>query len=82
MTGTMALGFNAMNSGVCVDLNPEPQSSRSKGIPISAQAQSTFRTLIDDALPSTRNIPCPYSLWLIVWTLSLGRAGCPATAYG
>ncbi|MCY1436833.1 hypothetical protein D9M71_529710 [compost metagenome] len=60
MTGTMALGLSTRNSGSCVDLKPEPQSWRSKGISSSAQAQSTLRTLIDDALPSMRNIPCPF----------------------
>ncbi len=54
----MALGLSAMNSTVWVDLKPDPQSSRSKGMSISAQAQSTLRTLIDDALPNTRNISC------------------------
>lgn len=51
ITGTNPLGFSERNSGVCVDLNPEPQSSRSKGRFNSAQVHSTLRTFMEGALP-------------------------------
>jgi hypothetical protein len=56
MTGTMALGFNARYTGELVGLKPAPQSSRSKGKLISAQAHKTFRTLIEVALPRIRTM--------------------------
>ncbi|MOA56141.1 hypothetical protein D3C78_1800690 [compost metagenome] len=59
ITGTMALGFSAMNSGLCVERKPAPQSSRSNAMSSSAQVQRTLRTLIDDALPSICSIACP-----------------------
>ncbi len=51
ITGTIALGFSARNSAVSVARKPAPQSSRTKGMPISSQVHSTLRTLIDGALP-------------------------------
>lgn len=56
MTGTVALGFKSRNSELSVAVKPEPQSSRSKASPTSSQVHRTFRTLIEDAFPSTRSM--------------------------
>src|SRR4051812_48106799 len=55
-TGTMAFGFSARNAGCFVDWNPEPQSSRTKGAPSSAQVHKTLRTLIELAFPRMRSM--------------------------
>ncbi|MNC45621.1 hypothetical protein D3C75_945970 [compost metagenome] len=56
ITGIMALGFNARNSALSVGLKPAPQSSRSNATSNSAHAHRTFRTLMEEALPSIRSM--------------------------
>lgn len=62
ITGIIALGFNARNSALSVALKPEPQSSRSNATSNSAQAHRTFRTLMEEALPSIRSM-----VFVLMW---------------
>ncbi|MNJ02974.1 hypothetical protein D3C76_1813570 [compost metagenome] len=50
------MGFRARKAGVSVGWKPAPQSSRSKGISNSMQAQRTLRTLMEESLPNIRSM--------------------------
>src|SRR3954471_16212576 len=62
ITGTIALGLSARNSGVFVSRWPWPHGSSTHGNASSSQSHSTLRTLIEVGLPRILNIVCPRSV--------------------